>query len=156
MSMSGSGALVRRHVEEIVNQQALDVVEEIYQPDLTFIDPFAPGGAVHGQDGLKAFLQAIYHAVPDLRFTVKHTFEDGAIAGWHGRVAGTLQHDLGGIPGQGQHFDVPLCEVFKVDDGKVAEVWVYLETATLLQQVGVLPSPQGAEEQGGDPSGQER
>ena len=141
MAIQRSGGLVRRHVAEIVNAQHLDVVDEIYQSDLTFNDPLAPGGAARGHDGLKAFLSGIYTAIPDFHFTLNAVLEDGDRAAWHGTVSGTLQREFAGIPATGQHFEAPICEVFQVQDGKISEVWVYTDPLSILQQLGAIPTP---------------
>jgi steroid delta-isomerase-like uncharacterized protein len=135
MSAKGAAVLVRQHVQHIVNEQQLDVVEQVYHSDLIFHDPFAPGGAARGHDGLKGFLQAIFAAIPDFHFAALDYFENGQLAGWHGNVSGTLQHDLASLSGHGQRFEVPISEVFRIRDGKVAEVWVYIENGTLVNQV---------------------
>ena len=140
MAEEGASALVRRHVMEVVNQQDLGVVDEIYHPDLVFNDPFAPGGVVRGYDGLKGFLRAVYTAFPDFHFTPIDFFGGDDHGAWHGTVSGTLQHEFAGIPARGQHVEAPICEVFHVRGEKIAEVWVYVDTASLLHQLGATGS----------------
>jgi len=141
MTETGSSALVCRHVAEVVNAQDLDVVDAIYHADLVFNDPFAAGGAVHGYAGLKAFLLGIYTAMPDFHFTLQDVLEDGNRAAWRGTVSGTLRGDFAGIPATGQRFAAPICEVFQIRHGKIAEVWAYTDPLSILQQVGALPAP---------------
>ena len=131
---------MRRHVEEVVNAQNLDVVDIIYDPDLIFNDPFAPGGAAHGHAGLKEFLTAIYTAMPDFQFVLEDLIVDGEKGVWRGVVSGTLRGQFGGIPPTGKHFRAPITEIFQLRADKIVEVWAFTDPLSILQQVGAIPT----------------
>jgi predicted ester cyclase len=46
-----------------------------------------------------------------------------------------------GIPSTGNRIVVKGIEVFRIADGKIAEVWVCMDNLGMLQQLGVIPPP---------------
>ena len=135
---------VRRHAEEIINGRRLDLVDELYAPDAVFHDPLARGGAAHGREEIKSFFASLVQAMPDFRFTIEDAFGTADRSVWRGVVSATLQNEFGPLPATGKHASVPITELFRVVDNRIAEVWVYLDTLSVMQQFGIVPTPGSA------------
>lgn len=97
---------------------------------------------MRGQEAERHFVEMYLQAFPDLHFTVEQVLASGdyVVTRWH--AIGTHRGELMGIPatnrrGEGIHG----CTVIEVKNGKIVREWLYWDSATLLRQLGVLPSP---------------
>ncbi len=52
--------------------------------------------------------------------------------------------ELQGIPATGKRVTVAGADVFRCQDGKIVEHWVFDDIMGLMQQLGAIPQPQGA------------
>jgi predicted ester cyclase len=50
-----------------------------------------------------------------------------------------------GIPATGKTFsDVPFHITYRVEGGKIVDHWILMDSATLMQKLGLAPSPEGS------------
>jgi predicted ester cyclase len=64
---------------------------------------------------------------------------DGDLAGTRGRFTGTHKDEFMGIPASGKPIDIKYIDLWRVRGGKLAENWVQMDMAGLMQQIGVMP-----------------
>jgi predicted ester cyclase len=91
---------------------------------------------------MRQMLDMFYKAFPDLH----HTFEDQIAEGdkvvtrvtFHGTHQGTFQ----GIPATGKKIAVEATLVDRIVDGKFVEHWSNMDSMGLMQQLGVIPTPE--------------
>lgn len=57
-------------------------------------------------------------------------------------VTGTHQGAFAGIPATGRQVAMQGIIIHRLQDGKIIEDWVVRDTLGLMQQLGVIPSPQ--------------
>jgi predicted ester cyclase len=50
--------------------------------------------------------------------------------------------DFLGIPATGKSYTIPGIDIYRVQDGKMAEHWHVVDLLSMLQQVGAIPSPE--------------
>jgi predicted ester cyclase len=93
---------------------------------------------------MKQFLGGLFHAFPDLHFTADAAYGEGDRIAWHGSLQGTMKNDFGPIPATGKVAEVPLAEFYRLENDKIAEAWVFIDSLWLMQQLGVIPTPGGA------------
>jgi len=63
---------------------------------------------------------------------------------WTGR--GTHRGELQGIPPTGKRVEVPGSVFYRIVGGKIVEFRGQLDMMSLMQQLGVMPTPGGSEE----------
>jgi len=51
---------------------------------------------------------------------------------------------MGEHPASGKRIKIPAVQVFTLQGGKITESHQYFDSATLMQQVGAMPAPVGA------------
>lgn len=97
---------------------------------------------VRGREAQRQFMEMYLHAFPDIHFEVEQMLATGdhVVTRWH--ATGTHRGELMGIPatnrrGEGLHG----CSVIQLKNDRIAREWIYWDGATLLRQLGVLPSP---------------
>jgi predicted SnoaL-like aldol condensation-catalyzing enzyme len=84
-------ALLRRFVEEIVNQGHMAVAAELVAPDFIELDPF-PGQAP-GREGLIESIERLRMAFPDLTWRIEEMVAEGEKVAsshtWSGHTSGS-------------------------------------------------------------------
>jgi predicted ester cyclase len=117
-------ALVHRLVDEAINQGNLDVVDELFAPNL------AP---IVRQESTR-FLAAF----PDYREEIVELVAEGDTVVGRFTCSGTHRGEWLGIAPTGRRFE-QVAEVYwlRFKDGKVIDYWGLEDTAGRLQQLGV-------------------
>lgn len=137
--MSTDGTIApRRFYEEVINQQRLDLLDELFAPDYT--NHGAPPDLPKGPDGERAFTGVFLAAFPDGRVTLDDVFAAGDKTAVRFHYSGTHTGDFMGIPATGKAFSAGGMNIFRVRDGKITDNWNQFDVFGLLQQFGVIPA----------------
>jgi hypothetical protein len=115
-------AVVRRFLNELWNQHHLDIFDELalYPPN-----PAA-------RDLLAAF--------PDLRMTIKDQIAEGDRVVTRVTFYGTHQGTFVGMPSTNKPVSFEEIFIYRLERGKLAERWSVYDRASLLHQIGAIPS----------------
>jgi steroid delta-isomerase-like uncharacterized protein len=142
MSAEENKALVRRFVEGFWNEGNMATADELMAPDAEI---HMPTGEVVDVDGLKGFAGTFRESFPDWHSTFEELVAEGdrVAERWTGR--GTHLGELQGIPPTGKRVEVPGSVFYRIVNGKIVEFRGQLDMMGLMQQLGVIPSPQQAE-----------
>jgi len=135
-------ALVRRYFEEVRNLRHSGIVSEIFAPDvIVHVDTPAGSEAIRGVSAIRQTLTAYLRAFPDLRFTIEDQLADGERVATRWQARGTHQGELMGVAATGKSIAFGGIDVYRVVDGKIAEVWTSYDRLVVLQQIGAAPMP---------------
>lgn len=129
--------LGRRYIEDLLNAGDMAAVDELMAPDFVLHLNTAD---IPGPEGFKGFLAGLHEAFPDVHYEIQDIAVDGdrVIVRW--TVSGTQQGVFNGIPATGLPIaGVPGISWLRIENGQIAEVWVVVDTLTLLMQIGVIP-----------------
>ena len=142
MHNGDNSALVRRLQEEVLAQGALDVADAILAPEFAWHAPNLPPGVSPDREGIKRYATMLRTAYPDMRFTYGQIVAAGdkVVTYWMARA--TQSGPLMAIPPTGRPVVVTGIDIFRVADGKIAELWESWDQLGMLQQLGVLPQPE--------------
>ena len=91
------------------------------------------------------------HAFPDTQFTVDERIVDGNRIAVRWMMRGTHQGEFQGIPPTGKAVTVTGIAIHRFAGNQIQESWDCYDALGLLQQLGVIPTP----EQAGTSSGQQ-
>ena len=141
MSAEENKALVRRFVEEFWNEGNIATADELAAVDAGI---HLPTGEVVGLGGLKSFAGAWRGSFPDWHSTVEELVAEGdrVAERWTGR--GTHLGELQGTPPTGKRVEAPGSVFYRIVGGKIVEFRRQLDVMSLMQQLGVIPTPQKA------------
>jgi steroid delta-isomerase-like uncharacterized protein len=134
--------LARRPWEEIVNQQNLDAVDEIYPANIVW---HVPEGDIQGSEEVKQFVAVYLSAFPDLNVTVEDVIAEGDKAVTRWTMRGTHQgetEELG--PPTERQIEVEGITVHRIEGGKIVEEWERYDNLGVLQQLGLVPEQEQA------------
>lgn len=137
MSTEANKVLVRRIFEELINQENKAVIDEAFAPDVTIHDPFS--GTTHGREAFRQLLGMFDAAFPGHRVAVEELIAEGdKVAVLHTHYA-THNGPFMGLPPTGKQIVVNGLELFRLQDGKIAEFWRKDDDVSMLAQLGLLP-----------------
>ena len=121
-------AIARRYFDEILNKGSAVAIDAIVAPDVVFRNPPA---VIKGIADFKRLVASLRGAFPDLHFTLEDELAEGnkVATRWIMRgTQGTRKVDVSGM------------DIFLIENGKILEVWVNMDTLTQAQQMGVVPA----------------
>lgn len=106
--------------------------------------PPPPGVTSTGIQGLKDIIALMHTAYPDMKMTVLSSAMNGDMAYVHYNQKGTNSGPMGPMPATGKTIDVNGVDIIRWQNGKAVEHWGYWDETTMMQQLGLAPTP-GAE-----------
>ena len=124
---------------EAVNARDLDALDAIVAADVVRHSAATTGVAVRSLADFKTFLEGDFAAVPDSTITVEHLLAEDDLVAVHAVYAGTQRGPMGPFPASGKRVEGPFLSVLRVEDGKIAEMWVEWDNLDMLRQLGHLP-----------------
>jgi predicted ester cyclase len=149
MSAEQNEAIVRRIYKEYIDELDPSVADELLAADVVLhgVRAFGEGsGRESVKQGFSAFLSG---------FAERHTDVEDLITEGDRVVARHTHHlkhvnEVFGIPPTGQQLSVWGIDIFRLENGKIAEWWIIDDNLGMMQQMGVFPPP--GEQPGGAPS----
>jgi predicted ester cyclase len=131
--------VVTRFVQEFKNNANHGIVDELMTPGFThhLTDPRLTAG----RDGLKLVGQAVVGGFPDVQATVQDLLADGDRVIERTAVRATHTGEFNGIPATGRAVTWTEIHIYRLEDGKIAELWSEIDFLGLLVQLGVVPGP---------------
>jgi steroid delta-isomerase-like uncharacterized protein len=100
----------------------------------------ATGQTARGREAIRTAMQELFTAFPDLYLDVRDLFSAGNRMCVQCMFSGTHEGDWAGIAPTRRRVEVELCLVFRFGDhGLVDEELIFMDAATMLQQLGQLP-----------------
>ena len=143
MSYEQNKINARRIVEECWNKRNTKLIDELFSNDAVLHNPQDPTVA-KGPQGAKTSLETYLTAFPDLKITIEKEITDGEYVVQHLRAIGTHTGPLMGMPATGKKANTTGVMTTKFDDGKIVEVWSFFDNLGLMQQLGLVPTPEVA------------
>ena len=120
--------------EAIFVKKDLTAVDQYVRADYVQHNPLVRKGAI----GFKEFFSAWFASVPDWNYTLKKIVAEGNEVWAYGTYAGTLIKDWLGIPASGQKYAFDAVDIFRIQDGKLAEHWDVMDIYGLFKQLGAI------------------
>jgi steroid delta-isomerase-like uncharacterized protein len=133
--------LVRRLVETF-NGHALDPLDSLLADD--FVWHGGSFGEIEGLDAFKQLIGAFYAAFPDLRLELDELVAERDLVVSRYTTTGRQSAELLGVPATGKHAQWREQPIYRVADGKIAEIWWVADIFGLMQQLGAIPTAQEA------------
>ena len=97
-------------------------------------NPLVPQGLA----GFEQFFNAWFKAVPDWHYQLEKLVAEGDSVWAYGVYSGTQKGDWLGIPATGKHYSIYAVDIFRIENGKLAEHWDVLDAYGLFKQLGVI------------------
>jgi steroid delta-isomerase-like uncharacterized protein len=126
------GGVLAAFAEEVFTRRDFSRLAEFMRADYIQHNPLVP----QGRAGFQEFFSAWFAASSDFKHEVKKLAVDGDLVWVYGTYSGTHSGDWLGMPATGKSYHFDAVDIFRVEDGKLAEHWDVLDVHTLFRQLG--------------------
>ncbi|CAA2137586.1 ester cyclase [Hyphomicrobium sp. ghe19] len=134
VQMSDPKALLAQFGAKIFGEKDFTVLGGLMREDYIQHNPLVG----QGSKGFKDFFEAWFKASPDFKFELKQIVSEGDKVWVYGTYSGTHKGDWLGIPATGKAYKFDAVDIFRVQDGKLAEHWDVLDVYSLFKQLGTI------------------
>jgi predicted SnoaL-like aldol condensation-catalyzing enzyme len=94
-----------------------------------------------GKAGFIEFFDVIFKAIPDFKYTLKKMAAEDDIVMAFSTTTGTHTGNAWlGKEASGNKLDYDVVDIFRVQEGKIAEHWDVADTFTFFRQLGIIES----------------
>ena len=131
-------SISRRFFEEILCKGDFELVDELFTADY---DAHTPIGVFEGLKGARQFVTGLREAFPDLVVEIKEQVAEGDKVSTLWKARGTHEGNFGGIPATGKSMEINGITMFRIANGKVHESWGFADMMSMMNQLGVAPTP---------------
>jgi steroid delta-isomerase-like uncharacterized protein len=134
--------VINRFVQELWNERRLDVADSIFSKDCVThqLRSGVPADAVQrGPEAIKEHVAGWIASFPDLQFSIEQMVSEGDPVMTQMQMEGTHQGAWLGIPASGKKMQIRMFTVHRIEQSKIVEDWVLVESLGLFQQLGVVP-----------------
>ena len=113
-------------------------IDELCDPGLVDHNP-APG---HEPTlaGFKEKVAFFKETFPDLKEDLQEIIASGETVATRWVLTGSLQQEFMGIPASGQPIRVEGMNFYRLQDGRVTDIWAQFDGVAMMQQLGAIPA----------------
>lgn len=115
-----------------------DKIDDVVTDDFIAHHTGAEGDFL-GAEGYKARIEELTSAFPDCEMNEVVLLVDGEYAAGLYHWTGTHEGEFLGTPATGKTVTTKRLTLVRIEAGKAAEMWVYVDTSGILRQLGVEP-----------------
>ena len=126
-------------VHEYWNRGDVEGILEAYDDEITWVN-VALEETYAGKAEVRAFLESLFTALPDLRFSADWAIARGDRIAERWSVSGTHRGPFAGIPATGRRFEITGVSLLTMRDGKFLRDEIYSDGGAVLRQLGLMPS----------------
>jgi predicted ester cyclase len=126
---------------EVINARRFDLLDEFVAADMKRHCEATPGVSVSNLDEFKQFLRQDAAVFPDSVQTLKHMVAEGDTVAVWATYEGTQKGQMGPFPPSGKRLRSDFAAFVRIENGKIAELWVTWDNLSGLVQLGHLPGP---------------
>ena len=138
--ISTNKQVVARFLDDVFVRHDMSRLDEYMRDDYIQHNPDCP----QGMAGFLEFFGVIFGAVPDFHYAVKQVVADGdLVMAWCTSLGTHTGGEFLGQPASGNAVKFDVVDIFRMQDGKIAEHWDVADTFTFFSQLGVI---EGAED----------
>jgi steroid delta-isomerase-like uncharacterized protein len=140
--MEPAKRIIKRFVEELWNARKLEVADQIFSQDCVthqLRSGVSAEPAHRGPQAMKEHVSGWLTSFPDLRFHIEQMIAERDRVVSQLVMEGTHQGTWMGISPTGKSLQIRMFTIHRIENGKIAEDWVLVESLGLFQQLGAVP-----------------
>ena len=139
--MSESNKQLVRAFADAGNASDLDAFDTLLAPGFLRHCEATPEIAVTTREGFKDFYRETAKTFPDQRMTLETLVSEGDRVAFWGTFSGTQEGPMGPFPPTGRRMESQIGGMFRIEEGRIAELWVTWDNLAGLAQLGLFPPP---------------
>jgi len=132
-------ALAREYLDRVFNAHQPELAAEYLTPDVKWHGGTL--GSLEGRDNVVGLLQGFIGGLPDLDAVEQDTVAQGNLVAMRLVVTATHGGPLFGVPATGKKVQWMAVDIYRMEDGKIAEEWAADDVMAIVHDIGVYSPP---------------
>lgn len=130
--------LIRKVNEEIMWDGNVALIDEVFAEDYIEHNPALPT-EIRGRDDMREKVEMFQKAFSNADGTTEAIIADGNMVADRHRFKATHDGEFMDMPPTGNEIDVEGIAFYRLEDGKVAEMWTQADVMGMMEQLGMFP-----------------
>ncbi len=130
-----------RQFTEAVNAADWEGLADIVAEDFSRHSAATAGPPVTSRDEFIQLQESFLVSFPDQRVTVQQLIAEGDQVAALATYSATHTGPMGDFPATGKAVESPFLAIFRIEAGRIAELWVEWDNVAMLTQLGLFPPP---------------
>jgi len=126
--------LIGKFAEEVFVSKNLSGLDKYMLTNYIQHNPLVGQGMV----GFHEFFKDWFANVPDFNYSLKNIIADEDHVWVYGTYSGTHEGNWLGIPATNLKYSIDAVDIFRIEQGKLAEHWDVIDVYTLFKQLGTI------------------
>lgn len=143
--LEANKSLVNRFTEA-TNSANWDAFDQLLTDNFTRHCKATPNVQVNSREEFKKLQESFFSSMPDQKITVEMLIAEGDKVAAYATYTGTLTGPMGEFPATGKSAVSKFMTIFRIEDDKIAELWVEWDNVDMLTQLGLFPPLVAVEE----------
>jgi len=127
---------------EATNSQDWDAFHDLLTKDFKRHCQATPNVQVNSVEEFIKLQESFVTSLPDQKVTTKMLIAEGDKVAAYAIYSGTLSGPMGEFPATGKSTELNFITIFRIEEGRIAEIWVEWDNLAMLGQLGLFPPPQ--------------
>lgn len=132
--------LVQRFASAI-NAADWDALDELLTEDFRRHSQATPDVQVNSREEFKQLQESFLESIPDQHISEEMLIAEGDKVACYATYSGTQTGPMGEFPITGKPVEIKFLSIFRIEEGRIAELWVEWDNLAMLAQLGLYPPP---------------
>jgi steroid delta-isomerase-like uncharacterized protein len=138
-SVKANEHVVEAFLQDVVNEHNGGAAASFLTPDMQWYGGTV--GLVSGRANVAELFAGVVAAFPDAHVTIDDIFGQGDQVVVRVVVSGTQEGAILGIPASGRHVQWDGVDIYRLNDGKIANIWAGDDWTAILNDTGTFKAP---------------
>ena len=130
-----------RQFSEAVNNNNLEALDEIMTTNFVRHSQATPEVKVNSLEEFKQFAKVSSESIPDMTGKIEIMVAEGDYVAVYATFTGTQTGQMGPFPAYNKKMESKTMAIFRLGNGKIAELWIEWDNLAMLMQLGHFPPP---------------
>ena len=126
---------------EATNAADWDAFDALLTKDFRRHCQATPNVKVNSREEFKKLQESFLASMPDQHITIEMIIAEGDKVAGYATYSGTLTGPMGEFPATGKSMESKFISIFRIEEGRIAELWVEWDNLAMLSQLGLFPPP---------------
>lgn len=130
---------------EAVNNHNYDALDKLVATNFVRYSQATSDVNIRSLEEFKQFAVMSSESMPDMKGTFEIMVAEGNYVAAYATFIGTQKGPMGPFPATGKTMESKTMMIFRLENGKIAELWIEWDNLAMLSQLGHFPPPGSTE-----------
>ena len=130
---------------EAVNNHNYDALDDLVAANFVRYSQATSDVNIRSLEEFKQFAVVSSESMPDMKGTFEIMVAEGEYVAAYATFTGTQKGPMGPFPATGKTMESKTMAIFRLENGKIAELWIEWDNLAMLSQLGHFPPPGSTE-----------